>query len=248
MGYKRLITAMAVLLIAGVFLAACVYPKVLPDEGEHGDDGVASGEPEAEYYVEKDGADGDYTILIDAGHGGVDPGKTTDTVQEKDINLSIARKLEKELSDIGYNTIMTRTEDVGLYQESDKNKKRADLKKRCEIANGSGADIMVSIHQNSFSNGGASGAQVFYYTYSAAGKELAGYLQQSFKENLDVSNKRVEKPDKTYYLLLHSGIPTVIAECGFITNAGELGRLLDEDYQERIVEAIIIGINKYFAS
>lgn len=224
------------------------YGNVVRLDGEKEENG--SGETEFQGIIENlpdfDGRG--YTIVIDGGHGGSDPGKTKGDVLEKDINLVVAGKLEKALKALGYNTVMTRTSDKGLYVETDTNKKRADLKKRCDIANSSGADICVSIHQNSFESSSVSGAQVFYYTYSPEGKTLATCLQQSFRENLDSGNKRVEKPDKTYYLLLHSKIPTVIVECGFLTNPSELKLLLDSDYQDKIVYAIIMGINKYFTS
>lgn len=253
---KRIVIFMGICLLVGVYMASCVcLPSVLKDNGEKTAD--------AEYYeMEEDEIPdiikndenllkinpSEHIIVIDSGHGGADPGKTKGDIFEKDINLSVALKLEKTLKSLGYKTIMTRTQDEGLYTSADTNKKRSDLKKRCDIANSSGADIMISIHQNSFESSSVSGAQVFYYTYSQDGKRFAEILQQSLKDNLDTSNKRVEKPDKTYYLLAHSKIPTVITECGFITNPKELDLLLDEEYQQRIVNAIIMGINKYFAS
>ena len=269
---RKLYIIMSVLLLVGVSVAALVclpgrdkssmvsgrmdqeyymedeYGNVVRLDGENEENG--SGETEFQGVIENlpdfDGRG--YTIVIDGGHGGSDPGKTKGDVLEKDINLVVAGKLEKALKALGYNTVMTRTSDKGLYVETDTNKKRADLKKRCDIANSSGADICVSIHQNSFESSSVSGAQVFYYTYSPEGKTLATCLQQSFRENLDSGNKRVEKPDKSYYLLLHSKIPTVIVECGFLTNPSELKLLLDNDYQNKIVYAIIMGINKYFTS
>lgn len=255
---KRIVIVMSVCMILGVFMAACIC---LPGKSKQ----ISEKEViQAEFYDESDNTTisdiilndsnlqkintSEHTIVIDSGHGGSDPGKTKGDVLEKDVNLAIALKLEKTLKQLGFNTIMTRTQDEGLYVSTDANKKRADLKKRCDIANSSGADMMISIHQNSFESSNVSGAQVFYYTYSAKGKQLAGILQQSMKDNLDTSNKRVEKQDKTYYLLVHSKIPTVIVECGFLTNQTELKLLLDEEYQQRIVDSIIVGINKYFAS
>lgn len=255
---KRLVIIMSICMLFGVFMAACVC---LPGKAGMEREKEAI---QAEFYDESDNGElsdiilsdsnlkqistSDYTIVIDSGHGGSDPGKTKGDVLEKDINLAIALKLEKTLKQLGFNTIMTRTQDEGLYVSTDTNKKRADLKKRCDIANSSNADMMISIHQNSFESSNVSGAQVFYYTYSAKGKQLAGILQQSLKDNLDTSNKRVEKQDKTYYLLVHSKIPTVIVECGFLTNQTELQLLLNEEYQQKIVDSIIVGINKYFAS
>ena len=105
-------------------------------------------------------------VLLDAGHGGVDPGKIAVTgVKEKDINLQIALKTEKLLKKAGYEVVMTRESDSGLYEESDSNKKIADMKKRCLMAEESHADILVSIHQNSYQSEGVKGAQVFYYSH-----------------------------------------------------------------------------------
>jgi N-acetylmuramoyl-L-alanine amidase len=253
---KRILVMGACLLV-GVFFAGCVVPVATGRKAEEG-------QIEAEYVDVSEGGElsealtGDlnlekidtksHTIVIDSGHGGIDPGKTNGDVQEKDINLSIALKLEKVLQQLGYNTVMTRTADEGLYSDNDTNKKRADLKKRCDMANSADADMMVSIHQNSFTSATVSGAQVFYYTYSAKGKKLAEILQKSFKNNLDSENSRTPKEDKSYYLLIHSKIPTVIVECGFLTNKAELVLLQSEDYQMKIVEAVALGINEYLAA
>lgn len=192
----------------------------------------------------------DYTsrvVVIDSGHGGFDPGKEgAGGVLEKDINLSIAKKTQCLLVNAGVKVIMTRNEDEGLYDESDVNKKRADMKKRCDIINQSGADVAISIHQNSFSDASVKGAQMFYYKHSAKGKQLAGILQKSFSEYADTANERVEKSDTTYYMLLHTNVPTVIAECGFLSNPDEAALLREEEYQQKVAYAIYQGILDYF--
>ena len=120
------------------------------------------------------------TVAIDSGHGGIDPGKiSADGILEKDVNLAIASKLKILLEQSGITVIMTRADDNGLYQESDSNKKAADMKKRCSIINGSKADIAVSIHQNSYVGEASKGAQVFYYKQSEEGKKLAGIIQKN---------------------------------------------------------------------
>ena len=119
------------------------------------------------------------TVAIDSGHGGIDPGKiSADGILEKDVNLAIASKLKILLEQSGITVIMTRADDNGLYQESDSNKKAADMKKRCSIINGSKADIAVSIHQNSYVGEASKGAQVFYYKQSEEGKKLAGLIKE----------------------------------------------------------------------
>ena len=116
-------------------------------------------------------------VAIDSGHGGIDPGKIgVGGIYEKDVNLAISVKLKKLLEQSGITVIMTRSDDNGLYNESDTNKKASDMKKRCSIINESNADAVVSIHQNSYVSGESRGAQVFYYKQSAEGKKLAGMI------------------------------------------------------------------------
>lgn len=186
------------------------------------------------------------TVIIDSGHGGADGGKEGKSgIQEKTINLSIAYKLKDILEADGINVIMTRTDDNGLYNENDSNKKASDMKKRCQIINSSKADMVISIHQNSFSDSKVSGAQVFYYTHSAEGKKLAGILQNSFKTYINNNNTRVEKANKTYYMLVNTKIPIVIAECGFLSNPEEEALLSSEEYQQSIAKALYNGIVTY---
>ena len=120
-------------------------------------------------------------VVIDAGHGGTDPGKVgVDGSLEKDINLAIAERLKTYLQQDDVKVIMTRETDMGLYSETDSRKKMADMKKRCEIIEESGADLVVSIHQNSYHEESVSGGQVFYYRDSSKGKALAAILQDRF--------------------------------------------------------------------
>ena len=185
-------------------------------------------------------------IVVDAGHGGVDPGKIgANGAKEKDINLIIAKKLAKKLTDNGYSVIMTREDDSGLYEEDDVNKKASDLKKRCEIADNGNASLMVSIHQNSFSGSEVKGSQVFYYTHSDEGKLIAQAIQSSLKRMVNPSNTRAAKTNDSYYLLIHTKCPTVIVECGFLSNPEEAYLLTDDEYQEKLADAIVTGIDEY---
>ncbi|WP_271713832.1 N-acetylmuramoyl-L-alanine amidase CwlD [Anaeromicropila herbilytica] len=186
------------------------------------------------------------TVYLDAGHGGFDPGKVgVNQALEKDINLSITLKLKAFLEQNGINVIMTREDDRGLYQESDTNKKMADLKKRVELINESDAVIAVSIHQNSFPQENVKGAQVFYHQLSAEGKELAEILQEQIKQSIADGNKRVAKPNDSYYMLKKSRCPLVIVECGFLSNYTEASLLCDEGYQTKMAWAIQTGIMSY---
>lgn len=185
-------------------------------------------------------------VVIDVGHGGDDPGKVgIDGSLEKDINLQIARKLKVYLEQSDVEVVMTREEDVGLYSASDTKKKMADMRKRCEIIEESGADLVVSIHQNSYHQEDVSGAQVFYYRKSEKGKRLAEILQKRFDYALRDQNRRKAKPNDSYYLLLHVKCPIVIVECGFLSNWKEAALLKTEEYQDRVAYTLHMGIMEY---
>ena len=186
------------------------------------------------------------TIVIDAGHGGFDPGKVgVNNALEKEINLAIAVKLKTLLEQNDVQVIMTRETDEGLYQESDSNKKNADLKKRVEIINSSDAVIAVSIHQNSFPQESSKGAQVFYHSKSQEGKILSEIIQEQIKESIGDGNHRVAKSNESYYMLKKTEIPLVIVECGFLSNWKEAELLVDDTYQAKMVWAIHLGIMNY---
>lgn len=141
--------------------------------------------------------------------------------------------------------IMTRDTDEGLYQEGVSNKKMADLRERCRLIDESGADVVVSIHQNSFSQQSSKGAQVFYQTTSANGKVLAEILQKQLISSLDEENHRVAKANSDYYMLKHTKSTMVIVECGFLSNPEEAQRLTDSAYQRRVAWAIALGTLQY---
>ncbi|MGN0161153.1 MAG: N-acetylmuramoyl-L-alanine amidase CwlD [Lachnospiraceae bacterium] len=186
-------------------------------------------------------------VVIDPGHGGEDPGKVgVDGTLEKDVNLKIAKRLQTILEEKGYTVVLTRQQDEGLYSATDSNKKVADMRKRCSIIEEAKADAVVSIHQNSFSQEKVHGAQVFYYKYSTEGMNLAQCIQQKIQETVDESNTRSIKDNTTYYMLKHTPCPTVIVECGFLSNYEESKLLCDEDYQQKMAEAIMLGVEQYF--
>lgn len=185
-------------------------------------------------------------VVVDAGHGGTDPGKVgVDGSLEKDINLAVAERLKTYLEQDDVKVIMTRETDTGLYSETDSRKKMADMKKRCEIIEESGADLVVSIHQNSYHEESVSGGQVFYYRDSSKGKALAEILQDRFDYVLGDQNRRLPKANANYYLLLHVKCPIVIVECGFLSNWSESKMLNSEDYQDRVAWTIHMGIMEY---
>ena len=185
-------------------------------------------------------------IVIDAGHGGDDPGKIgINGTLEKDINLNIAHKLKVLLESQGYEVVMTRETGEGLYKPGTKNMKVEDMHNRCEIISKAMPVFTVSIHQNSYPEEYVKGAQVFYYGHSKEGEALAKKIQNSLVLHLDPDNHRVEKANESYYLLKKTPTPTVIVECGFLSNSEE-AELLDTDaYQEKVAWAIMMGVSQY---
>lgn len=187
-----------------------------------------------------------FTVVIDAGHGGFDSGKVgVDGTLEKDVNLIIAKKLEKLLTASDVNVIMTRTEDIGLYDESSSNKKRQDMTARASLMNDAAPDCIVSIHQNSYTEESIDGAQVFYYTGSDSGENLAALIQQELILDVDPTNHRKEKSNSSYFLLKNSAAPIVIVECGFLSNIEESKKLVDDTYQQKLAWAIHMGILQF---
>lgn len=184
-------------------------------------------------------------IIIDAGHGGSDPGKVaTDGTVEKDINLTLAGKLKKLLEAQGINVIMTREKDEMLSAENSDHKKLEDMKARVELINGNMPELVVSIHQNSYSDESVKGAQVFYHQESREGKRAAELMQRALLE-VDAGNHRQAKGNNDYYLLKHTEVPVIIVECGFLSNPKEAELLVNEEYQNQLAEAMRQGIVTY---
>lgn len=187
-----------------------------------------------------------YTVVIDPGHGGRDSGKVgIDGSLEKDINLTVAKKLEKLLRAADVEVVMTRTEDVSLAENASANFKQRDLLNRSALMNEASPDCIVSIHQNSYTSEAVKGAQVFYHTGSGEGKLLAAILQQELIRSLDPDNTRVEKGENSYYLLKNTTAPIVIVECGFLSNNAESKKLADDAYQQKLAWVIHLGILQY---
>lgn len=189
------------------------------------------------------------TIIVDCGHGGIDPGKVgINGSYEKDINLAIGLFLKEALEKKKCQVIMTRESDCGLYQETDSNKKIADLKKRVELMNQENVDLIISIHQNSFSGESSRGAQVFYQTGSQNGETFAKILQAQLVSSLDTKNHRQAKANSDYYLLKNTTPTAVIVECGFLSNSEEAQKLCDESYQRQVAWAIAQGTMQYIST
>ncbi|MFZ5987362.1 MAG: N-acetylmuramoyl-L-alanine amidase [Bacillota bacterium] len=192
------------------------------------------------------------TVIIDAGHGGEDPGAVSDysDLNEKDVNLFIATKVKELLEAENYKVIMTREEDVLIYREGTDGytkKRMQDLINRKEMIDNSGADIVVSIHLNKFGQTQYHGAQAFFPPRSKESKKLAECLQKSLKEIIDPENKRKALvKDAKLIILRDLKVPTAIVECGFLSNQEEERKLAAREYQEKLALAIKEGIKGYY--
>lgn len=187
-------------------------------------------------------------VVIDAGHGGADPGKVGINGElEKDINLEIARDLESFLKAEGLRVVMTREDENGLYEEGASNKKVQDMKRRLEIIEEADPVLVVSIHQNSYHQEEVKGAQVFYYATSDKSKLLAETIQEQLRQ-LEPENHRQAKGNDSYFLLKKTAKPIVIAECGFLSNREEAQKLSTKYYQEKVAFRIYMGIMQYMNS
>ena len=185
------------------------------------------------------------TIVIDAGHGGPDPGKVSESgTLEKDINLKIALYLKEILESQNINVIMTRTEDKDLATETNK-RKLSDIKERVKLMENSNADMVISIHQNSYPDAEVYGAQCFYPTESEEGKKLASIIQNQIITSTNQTKIREIKDNNDYYLLKHSSTPIVIVECGFLSNPAEEQLLLTDEYQRKMAWSIYLGTLQY---
>lgn len=184
-------------------------------------------------------------IIIDPGHGGKDPGKIgVNGANEDEVNLAISLKLKEQLEMMNYKVILTRDKDDDLCA-GDFSKKE-DLNNRCYIINKAYQEnkstIMISIHQNSYSDGGVWGAQCFYYAGSDKSKVIADSLQQGFNTMINVGAEKNASESDSYYMLKKTLCPAVIVECGFLSNWSEAEKLVTDDYQQRIVDIIVSNL------
>ena len=184
-------------------------------------------------------------IVIDVGHGGSDPGKiSADGIKEKDINLAIALYLKDYLLAQDYTVYMTRETDCELSDTSVSNKKRSDLNHRIQFTKEKNAACLISIHQNSYPDTIQHGAQTFYFQGRKSDEVFAKIIQDCLLD-FDPANTRQSKATDSYYLLKNSSVPSILIECGFLSNPDESSRLTDSNYQKEIAYAIAIGTCRF---
>ncbi len=189
------------------------------------------------------------TVIIDAGHGGEDPGAIgINGVYEKDINLSISIFIGELLINEGFAVIYTRTTDRMLYGVGENVKgarKISDLKNRCKIAAEYPEALFISVHMNSYSQEKYSGFQAYYSLNNENSISLAREITASVKKDLQPKNGRVEKSGENIYLLRNIDNAAVLLECGFLTNTEECQKLSEKEYQKLLSLAIVYGIINY---
>ncbi|MCM1368129.1 MAG: N-acetylmuramoyl-L-alanine amidase [Roseburia sp.] len=189
-------------------------------------------------------ADNGITIVIDAGHGGADGGVTgvTTGTKESDINLSISKYLMKYLQNSGYNVVMTRS-DSSAVCGGIKYSKREDMKARKQVVQSAAPDLVISVHCNSYPLSSVKGAQAFYST-GAIGEKFASTVQNYFNEVLNAKPRAAAVGD--YYILNCSEYPSVLCECGFLSNSTEENLLITSSYQEKVAYTIFSAVNSVF--
>lgn len=195
----------------------------------------------------------DNTVILDAGHGGEDGGAVAfDGTMEKDINLEICSTISMFFDIFGINYINIRTDDISVGDTSldtIRERKASDIHKRYDIINSTENSVLLSIHQNMFSVEKYSGTQVFYAKSVESSKTLAQCIQSSVVSSLQNDNKRaIKEGDKSIYLLYNAKRPSVLVECGFMSNMEELALLKDLQYRSKISYFIVSGLLEYLLS
>ncbi len=181
-------------------------------------------------------------IVLDAGHGGKDDGAVNSKIIERDLNLILVKKLEKELVSQGAIVYLTR-EDENDLSTTTVNRKRSDLYNRAKYIDKISPDMYISIHLNSSSSPSWRGLQIFYTSKNEKNKLIAETITNHLKEKM--SNIREIKKDNTYYMYKHISSPGILIEAGFISNPSDNYLLRNEEYQDKLIISISEGIEKY---
>ena len=189
------------------------------------------------------------TVIIDPGHGGEDGGASDKNgTLEKDLNLSVAKKLENLFSSSGVNVIMTRNEDKLLYDPNSDfqgRKKILDMRERVRIVSENENAILISIHMNAFPQDQYKGLQVYYSDRNSKSKEIAEKVQSTVSSLLQRDNTRKIKCGKDIFLLDRVTSPAILVECGFLSNPEEAKMLSDNTYRDKIAFCIFYALSAY---
>ncbi|OJH18626.1 N-acetylmuramoyl-L-alanine amidase CwlD [Heyndrickxia sp. FSL K6-6286] len=189
-------------------------------------------------------------IILDPGHGGPDGGAGDEDALEKDIALSISKKIKEYLQEQGALVMMTREDDSDLADPETKGisrRKVEDLRTRLDMINESEADLYLSIHLNSIPSPRWSGAQTFYSPHIIENKRLAKFIQSELIRNLE-NTDREAKLLKNIYIVKNAKKPGALVEVGFLSNPTERENLKSDKYQEKVSASIYNGIMRYFSN
>lgn len=189
-------------------------------------------------------------VVIDAGHGGIDGGVVgrATGIKESDLNLDISYELKSVLEDMGFEVTMTRKTQAGLYGTTTKGFKRRDMEKRREIIRSVAPDFVLSVHQNYYPSSASRGGQVFYREGSEAGKVLAGVLQDKINAlyaESGVKSRKITTGD--FFMLKCYDCPSVLLECGFLSNAADEKLLCEEKWQKKFAESVAAGLVEFLS-
>lgn len=185
-------------------------------------------------------------LVIDAGHGGIDAGTIgVDNANEKDINLSIALMLYDFAMVSGISSFLVRDGDYLVYSDND-DKSRSDLYNRMDYINSIENSSLISIHQNHYEDSSEWGMQIWYSPNDDKSKIMADNILEITKSNLQSDNTRLnKKSDSSYYLLYKAQVPSIMVECGFMSNSDENKKLQDNKYQKQLAYSIMLGFSEY---
>ena len=180
-------------------------------------------------------------VVLDAGHGGIDVGAVgANGTLESDLNLKYCLTLKEMMTEYGITVIMTRDDENGLYSKYKNGFKMEDMRKRREIIQNAAPDLVISIHMNKYSASSSRGAQVFYDDELQSGKQLAEVLQKAFINNLP--NARREAKPADLYVLKSTSAPSILVECGFLSNPEEEQLLNQESYMKSLCYCILASV------
>ncbi len=194
--------------------------------------------------------DGRPVVVVDAGHGGEDGGVTgaRTGVKESHLNLQMAKLLAEYLKGGGYRVVMTRQNDtMHTFPSVRDNKKRADMFRRGEIINSVKPSAVISVHMNFYSASSRRGAQVFFDRRDDGGRQLAVIMQDALNRDFNMAGggRKYSALSAEKYILFCSPYPSIIVECGFLSNPFDEANLIDPDYQARLAQTLYAGVNDF---
>ena len=186
-------------------------------------------------------------VVVDAGHGGIDGGVVgkKSGIKESDINLSIAFLLKEKLTEAGFEVVMTRKTEAGLYDTTAKGFKKRDMQKRKTIVENASPTLVISVHQNYYSSSAQRGGQVFYLPKHTEGKRLAESVQARMNALYEAQSVKARKATAADYFMLRFPMPSIIVECGFLSSEKDEALLLQDDFQQKLAAVMTAGVLDY---